>query len=146
MDEEHVILLHGLARTHRSINRLADALRKEGYGITNQSYASTTHPIETLAEETIGTAIASSPRNAKLHFVTHSMGGILVRQYLKNHTMDRLGRVVMLGPPNRGSQVVDVLGNIPGFQLINGPAGLQLGTREDNVPATLGPVDFVVVN
>ena len=142
MAEEHVILLHGLARTHRSMNRMAEALGKAGYGITNQSYASTIHPIEKLAEETIRTAIASSPSDTTLHFVTHSMGGILVRQYLKNHTIDRLGRVVMLGPPNRGTQVVDVLGNIPGFKLINGPAGLQLGTEEDSLPVTLGPVDF----
>lgn len=142
MDEEHVILLHGLARTHRSMNRIADELSKAGFGITNQSYASTVHSIETLAEETIPTAIASSPSAATLHFVTHSMGGILVRQYLKNHTIDRLGRVVMLGPPNRGSQVVDVLGRMPGFKLINGPAGLQLGTDRNSLPLALGPVDF----
>ena len=55
-----------------------------------------------------------------------------------------MGRVVMLGPPNKGSQVVDELRSMPGFELINGPAGLQLGTENDSVPNTLGPADFEV--
>jgi len=62
--------------------------------------------------------------------VTHSLGGILVRQYLSTHTIKNLNRVVMLGPPNGGSEVVDKLANVPGFQFINGDAGMQLGTGE----------------
>ena len=77
-----------------------------------------------------------------MSFVTHSMGGILVRQYLRQHSVPHLHRVVMLGPPNKGSEVVDVLGNTPGFHFINGDAGLQLGTGQGSVPNTLGPVDF----
>ena len=76
-----------------------------------------------------------------IHFVTHSMGGILVRQYLTENKIENLGRVVMLGPPNHGSEIVDELGEMPGFELINGEPGKQLGTSSDSVPNSLGPVD-----
>lgn len=121
---------------------LETAVLGVGYGVANQSYASTSYPIEQLASRAINSALAHCPDNARIHFVTHSMGGILVRQYLKSHTLPNLGRVVMLGPPNQGSEIVDVLGRIPGFSLINGPAGMQLGTDKNSVPVELGQVDF----
>lgn len=142
MPDQHVILLHGLARSRRSMHRLESSLLRSGFSVTNQNYASTTYPIEQLASDAISMALASSPSNARIHFVTHSMGGILVRQYLKTHTISNIGRVVMLGPPNQGSEVVDVLGRVPGFALINGPAGLQLGTDDSSMPVRLGAVDF----
>jgi len=137
-----VILLHGLARTESSMATLSLALEKTGYHTVNMAYPSTKHPIEKLAEETVKKALSECPKNSKIHFVTHSMGGILVRQYLANNTIDNLGRVVMLGPPNKGSQIVDKLGNMPGFEFINGPAGMQLGTTQLSIPNTLGAVDF----
>ena len=112
---DNVILLHGLARTNRSMRKLEQALQKEGYSVHNVGYASTRYSIETLAEESIGPALAACPAAGRIHFVTHSLGGILVRQYLRNHQIDKLGRVVMLGPPNKGSEVVDRLRDFPGF-------------------------------
>ena len=79
-----------------------------------------------------------------MHFVTHSLGGILVRVYLENNQLENLGRVVMLAPPNGGSQVVDRMVGTPGFTWLNGPAGAQLGTDEASIPSQLGPVDFEV--
>ena len=142
MPKEYVVLLHGLARTRRSMRTLETALLNAGFGVANQSYASTSYPIEQLARRAISSALALCPDNTRIHFVTHSMGGILVRQYLKSHTLPNLGRVVMLGPPNQGSEIVDVLGRMPGFALINGPAGLQLSTDKNSVPAELGQIDF----
>lgn len=125
---ECVILLHGLARTDSSMEKLAKDLNKAGFLSVNIKYASTKHPIEKLAEDAIVDGLRRCPKGSKIHFVTHSMGGILVRQYLSKNTIENMGRVVMLGPPNKGSQVVDNLHKVPGFKLINGPAGMQLGT------------------
>jgi pimeloyl-ACP methyl ester carboxylesterase len=139
---DSVILLHGLARSDRSMKKLEMALLEKGYSVHNVSYASTRKTIEQLAEEAIGPALKLCPADRKLHFVTHSLGGILVRQYLLRHEIDNLGRVVMLGPPNKGSEVVDKLRNFPGFHFINGDAGLELGTGEGSVPNQLGAANF----
>jgi len=140
--QECVILLHGLARSNQSMAKLAKRLDRANYLSINYDYPSTQYTIEELAATTLPDALAQCPPESKVHFVTHSMGGILLRQYLSSNEIDNLGRVVMLGPPNQGSQVVDKLRNTPGYQLINGPAGLQLGTDAESVPNRLGPVDF----
>lgn len=137
-----VILLHGLARSDGSMNTLAQALDDAGYFTVNIDYPSTKQHIEALAQNAISKALAQCPEHSTINFVTHSMGGILVRQYLKKNTIKNLGRVVMLGPPNKGSHVVDNLSKMPGFELINGPAGMQLGTTKISIPNTLGSANF----
>lgn len=141
---ESVVLLHGLARTDRSFSKLEAALTDIGYHVVNLGYPSRSGDIETLANEFIPKALSHCPSGNAVHFVTHSLGGILVRQYLSERSIDGLGRVVMLGPPNQGSQVVDKLQDAPGFRLVNGPAGVQLGTGELSVPNRLGPANFEV--
>ncbi len=141
---ECVILLHGLARSSASMEALEGRLVQEGYAVSNVDYPSTDHPIETLAPMAVeqGLRYCKKQSSQKINFVTHSLGGILVRQYLKTHKRQDIGRVVMLGPPNQGSEVVDNLKDTPGFELIHGPAGRQLGTDPSNLPRSLGPVDF----
>jgi len=142
---ECVVLLHGLARTSSSMNRMQEALEDAGYLTANINYPSRHHEIKELAEMAVGTGLeecrAFSDADT-IHFVTHSLGGILVRQYLSKDSIDELGRVVMLGPPNQGSAAVDNLDSVPGFDWLNGPAGRQLGQGEDSIPIALGPVDF----
>lgn len=123
---------------------LQTQLSQNGFHTVNLGYPSTKHPIKTLAEKAIAPALKQCPAGAKVNFVTHSLGGILVRQYLSDHKIPKLGRVVMLGPPNKGSEVVDKLGKVPGFHFINGDAGLQLGTDRLSVPNKLGSADFDV--
>ena len=77
-----------------------------------------------------------------IHFVTHSMGGILVRYYLSRHRPENLGRVVMLSPPNQGSEAADHLRHTALYAWFNGPAGQQLVTGPGGLPEQLGPVDF----
>lgn len=136
------VLLHGLARSASSMSKMREALEREGYRVANVGYPSTQMPIEELAGIAIPLALDYCRDSTSVNFVTHSMGGILVRQYLSTNSINNLHRVVMLGPPNQGSEVVDVLREVPGFELINGDAGLQLGTGKKSVPLQLGPADF----
>jgi pimeloyl-ACP methyl ester carboxylesterase len=141
---ESVILLHGLARSNASMRKLETALQERGYAVQNVSYTSTRNKIEILAEQAIAPALGNCPADHRVNFVTHSMGGILVRQYLGQHEINNLGRVVMLGPPNRGSEVIDKLADFPGFYFINGDAGMQLGTGPGSIPNRLGKAGFDV--
>jgi hypothetical protein len=143
---EDVILLHGLCRTSRSMSVMARALTQAGYNVHNVDYASRSKSIQQLGEDVVGRAVADCERDGavKIHFVTHSLGGILVRSYLANHSVPTLGRVVMLGPPNQGSEVVDKLGGWWLFKKINGPAGNELGTGKDSMPNRLGAANFCV--
>lgn len=138
-----VILLHGLTRSPLSMRKLEGYLEGQGYDVVNQGYNSRRAGIPKLATPTINEALFNCPKNAvKIHFVTHSLGGILVRQYLAQSKIDKLGRVVMLAPPNQGSEVPDVLGDVPFFDLLNGPAGAQLGTDDESIPLSLPAADF----
>jgi len=139
-----VVLLHGLARTPSSMETLEKALIRDGFSPINEGYPSREHSIELLAELAIKPALEKCPKDMSVNFVTHSLGGILVRQYLSKHEVANLNRVVMLGPPNKGSEVVDKLGDAPGFHFINGDAGMQLGTGELSIPNTLGKANFDV--
>lgn len=139
---ETVVLLHGLNRTPRAMARLEEALREEGYVVINAGYPSCSAEIATLSSNlfaSLGPRLAPAVR---VHFVAHSIGGILLRHHLQTQALPNLGRVVMLGPPNGGSEVVDRLGGLAVFGWINGPAGRQLGTGAGSVPNRLAPPAF----
>ncbi len=146
MDREAVILLHGLARTSTSMNKMQEALEDEGFKTCNIDYPSTQHRISILAQEHILPKIKACVGNidSPIHFVTHSIGGILVRYFAKHALISHMGRVVMLSPPNQGSEVVDALGDTWFFEFINGPAGKELGTDTGSIPLRLGPANFEV--
>ncbi|WP_425043418.1 esterase/lipase family protein [Primorskyibacter sp. S87] len=136
-----VVLLHGLARTEASFTVMEQVLRGLDYDVVRPGYPSTDLPISELANQTLPTAMEACG-DETTHFIAHSMGGILIRYWLKDHHPENLGRVVMLGPPNQGSQLVDAMSDIEMFGLLNGPAGIQLGTGPDSLPLGLPPVDF----
>jgi pimeloyl-ACP methyl ester carboxylesterase len=139
-----VVLLHGLARTSRSLRKMERALQAAGFATLNLDYSSRKHRLETLAEA-IHPAIAEFAESVgALHFVTHSMGGLLARVYLARHRPRRLQRVVMLGPPNNGSEVADLLKDVRLFRAFYGPAGQQVGTRQEECLTQLPPLDYAV--
>lgn len=142
--KDGVILLHGMCRTSSSMNTMQAALESNGFAVLNVNYPSRTANIAALSTNVIATALADPKLKdvQRIHFVTHSLGGILVRQYLSQYRDPRISRVVMLGPPNKGSEVVDNLGDTWIFQWLNGPAGPELSTNSNSVPNRLGPVAF----
>ena len=139
---ECVILLHGLARTSRSMLRMQGMLERSGYHVANIDYPSRDYTIEALAPMAVDDGLSQCAEESTVHFVTHSLGGILVRVYLADNAIASLGRVVMLAPPNQGSQAVDEMVRIPGFDWLNGPAGYQLGKGPESVPLGLEVPDF----
>jgi triacylglycerol lipase len=143
-NQHYVILLHGLCRSGRSMIRMGQALTQSGCKVLNMEYRSRSAGIAKLSDDAIGQAVADCQKRGAgtIDFVTHSLGGILVRSYLARHELANLGRVVMLGPPNQGSEVVDKLGSWWLFQKINGPAGNELGTGPDSTPNKLGAANF----
>jgi pimeloyl-ACP methyl ester carboxylesterase len=143
--QDGVVLLHGISRTARSFRKMQTALEVAGFATLNPDYASRRKALEALAED-IHPAIElfAGGLTGSVHFVCHSMGGLLARVYLARYRPKRLGRVVMLGTPNSGSEIADRLKNF-GAYLFFGPAGQQLGTRRSAVDhAMLPPVDYPV--
>ncbi|MFC3853627.1 alpha/beta fold hydrolase [Salinispirillum marinum] len=141
--DELVIVLHGLGRTPFSMNDMADALVDAGYSVCNQGYPSRDATVQMLSSY-VASAVQKARAEGKqtVHFVTHSMGGILVRYYLTHSSHELDGRVVMLAPPNQGSEIVDTLEQWPGiFEQILGPAARQLSTDADSLPNQLPPLD-----
>ncbi|MDR3229432.1 MAG: alpha/beta fold hydrolase [Puniceicoccales bacterium] len=139
---EHVILLHGIACRPIFMRYIATKVAAAGYTTHNTGYPSRTAPIARLADAAIGAAIRDCENaGAKaVHFVTHSMGGILLRSYLARHSVPfPQGRAVMLAPPNHGSEVADALRSRWLFRKFFGAAGQELGTTPDATPNRLGP-------
>jgi triacylglycerol lipase len=129
-----VVLLHGLARGHGSMARLARHLHSESFATISRTYPSRRHPISQLAGE-LAEWIVEHARDRPVSAVTHSMGGVIVR-----HIHDpriRWERIVMLAPPNRGSRLAAALAGSPVFRWYYGPAGGELadGTRWPEPPA-----------
>lgn len=139
---ECVVLLHGLIRSPGSMKKMESALIKEGYNVINSGYPSSKHSIETLSNDYIPPMLKQCRANKRIHFITHSLGGILVREYLSNNELSSLGHVVMLAPPNQGSEIVDKVGDWKLVYKINGEAGTQLGTMENSKPKTLPNINF----
>jgi triacylglycerol lipase len=142
--QECVVLIHGLNRSWRAMQPMAEALREAGFSTANVDYPSQAGPVEVLAPMAIDTGLTECRQAGaqKIHFVTHSIGGILLRYSHEASPILDLGRVVMLAPPNHGSEVIDVTRDWPTTEIFAGEAGLQMGTDADSIPTRLGPVDF----
>lgn len=144
VNDECVVLLHGLNRSWRAMRTMAKALQEAGFSTVNVDYPSQAGTIEVIAPLAVDTGLSECRATgaSRIHFVTHSIGGILIRYQNEHAPIPDLGRVVMLAPPNQGSEIVDKTRDWPGFEIFSGAAGAQLGTDDDSVPKQLGPVDF----
>lgn len=138
-----VILLHGMGRSALSMNKMAGKLEEANYITWNKSYASTRKPIKNLAFNHIqsGVDYCQTKKAKSIHVVTHSLGGILIRIYLQDYIIKKLGKIVMLSPPNKGSEVADLLKDWKLYQWMTGPAGQVLGTNSTSIPNSLKPIE-----
>jgi len=143
---ECVVLVHGMGRTLYSMDDMQDRLTIEGYHTVNLGYPSTDKDIEQIARDDFPPALARclAFQPSQVHFVSHSLGGIVLRSALKAHKPEKMGRVVMLSPPSKGSVAADILKDWWFYKWLNGPAGQQLTTGEASYPNQLGPVDYPV--
>ena len=123
---------------------MAKTLQTAGFTTVNVDYPSQAGTIEEIAPLAVGQGLDKCRElgATRIDFVTHSLGGILIRYQNRYSPIPDLGRVVMLGPPNRGSELIDKTRDWPGFETLTGEAGAQLGTDVSSMPAKLGPVDF----
>lgn len=129
MSNEAVVLLHGIARTKYSMKAIEKSLIKEGYQVWNIDYPSRKKHIADLATFVFNEITArSQDNNTILHFVVYSTGAIIVRELLAKHTLLAIGNIVMLAPPNQGSEVADFLDKYWLYRYFYGPAGSELTT------------------
>ena len=131
---EQVILLHGIGKSSKIMRKMHDHLLIHGYKPHNINYPSTKKPVEELAEyiyQRVKQLIRAN--DCKLHFIGHSMGAIILRFMLQKYPLKNLGRVVMLAPPNKGSEVVDFFLKFAFFRKWFGPAAQQLTTSNNKL-------------
>lgn len=138
-----VVLLHGLSRRSGSRAALARAARRAGYSTLNLGYPSRRLDLASIADH-VAPAVADFAASVdRVHLITHSMGGLVARLLIARHRPERLGRVVMLAPPNAGSELADRLAPSTMFRRLLGPAAGQLVTRRDPaLAAELSGIDF----
>lgn len=138
-----VVLIHGLGRTRRSMWMVALWLRFCGYRVTSIGYPSRCVSISEAVEAHITPKLESLELEAgsRVHFVTHSLGGIVFRAWAaKRDAAFPLGRAVLLAPPNQGSQIIDELRQWGWVRWLLGPVAAELGTDAGSTPNTLGPL------
>jgi pimeloyl-ACP methyl ester carboxylesterase len=139
---EIVFLLHGLGRTDWSMKPLELRLESEGFVVENFHYDSLDKSPEQLVGDIASRIDECCAKAPRLHFVTHSLGGILVRAYVKQSRPVNLGRVVMIAPPNHGSELADWVSESDLLRWTLGPTAVELGVSPDSLPNRLPPADF----
>ena len=141
-----VVLLHGIGMQGYVMKRIETALTAAGYRVVNVSYPSRAMPFEEIAGEYLPAQLRENDvaRAPHLHFITHSMGSLIVRKLLHDARPANLGRVVMIGPPNHGSTAADEASSYTLLRDYIGENLGRLGTGENSIVRTLGPADFDV--
>ena len=139
--EDGVVLLHGILRTPLSMVGFARFFKKRGFCVLNLGYPSRKHDLAGLVNG-IHDPIQRFRKtfSGKIYFVGYSMGGLLVRAYLNRYGIRGLGRVVLIGTPNGGSEVADYLQNRFLYQWVFGPAGQQLITDQRGFQHLFSPL------
>jgi len=132
-----IVLLHGLGRSARNMLILKWRLQGRGYRVCNIDYDTRVASIEAVADAVHASLESCETESAPLHFVTHSLGGLVLRALLARRAVPGAGRAVMLAPPNAGSEIADRFRGHFWTRSILGPLVDQLGTRAEDLPSRL---------
>ncbi|MCA0202033.1 MAG: alpha/beta fold hydrolase [Proteobacteria bacterium] len=131
---EFVVILHGMGGASWTMFPLELYLRRRSFQTINITYPSRRGDLRAQAELVHSRLKIADVwnRSAKVHFVGHSMGGLVARTYLDKYKaqipQEKMGRVVLAAPPNGGSEIADLLAHLVPYQLYFGPAGQELTT------------------
>ncbi len=139
---DYVIVLHGILLNANYMKVLASYIGAKGYSVININYPSTQKNLEELVESVWIDISSQLIENKPVHFICYSMGGLLVRAMLNKYRPLMLGRVVLIGTPNNGSEIADFLKNNWFYKKIFGPAGQQLITDQSNIKHLFGIIDY----
>ena len=124
---DRVVLLHGLWRSVWAMDGVAEYLHGEGFETLNVPYASFRKPLDEIIED-VAAEIGKSEKTT--HFVTHSMGGIVVRLLADRFPELVTGKIAMLAPPNQGSEIIDWLSDSFVGRWALGPGGMAMSTQK----------------
>jgi pimeloyl-ACP methyl ester carboxylesterase len=141
-NQELVVLLHGILRSSRCMRKIEKKLQQAGYATLNLDYPSMKHEIHQLADQLAEQINDAAKVHQKIHFVGHSMGGLLIRSFLHDYKVENMGRVVMIGTPNHGSEVADYLHKFWLYETLYGPAGQQLITDQSIINWWHDTIDY----
>lgn len=142
---DYVVLLHGIGRTSNTMYAMQKSFENDGYDVLNLDYPSREMLLEDIVEKIHPEIQAfTADKTRKVHFVGYSMGGLVIRAYLAKYRQANMGRVVMLGTPNSGSEVADTFRDYWLYAKVYGPAGQQLATSSNLDPKLLGKTDYEV--
>lgn len=142
--KDYVILMHGLWNSSSRMEKFEDYFTNKGYQVLNIDYPTTETHIQSLESQYLRPIIESIPfqTGQKVHFVTHSMGGIVLRDYLRKNKLPQLGRIVMISPPNGGSEWANLLIDNSFYRWLAGPAAYDLRTVNNDFLSKLGAVTY----
>ena len=135
-----VVLLHGMALPARVMRPLARYLERAGYRTRIIDYPTRPYDVAGLVDRYLRPVLAASGDDRPVHVVAHSLGGILVRYYLQAAELPAGSRIVMLVPPNQGSETADLVRRWPIYRWLMGAVGQQLGTGPDGIVHRLRPI------
>lgn len=146
---EQVILVHGLGRSGSSMWLIESRLQDLGYQTCSVNYGSRKFSIARLVSDLkvqIGNCHKIASDKSKINFVTHSMGGPLLRAYLRHNPLENIGRVVMLSPPNKGTPLVELTNDVNPmfFKKLIGPTAVELHSGQKSWLRTLPKPDYEV--
>jgi esterase/lipase len=129
---EAVVLLHGVGLSSLFMQKIEKSLYEEGFVVYNIDYPSRRHNIETTTSYVFHQLQKKPIGDCKqVHFIGHSLGGVLLRNITYRYCFHNLGKVIALAPPNHGSSLVDRFKMCTFIRWYLGPSFLELGTDSE---------------